>query len=67
MAQAREVLISHARKERDDVFLRRLLQQRDEQSTIAQAAATDAAVILQKQAFAELEERREKRKTAKSE
>ena len=67
VAQAREVLISHARKQKDDVSLRRLLSQRDEASATDKAAATETAIILQKVAFAEMEERREKRKVSKSE
>ena len=67
VARAREVLIEEARRTRDDLFLRRLLRQRDESNSAAKAAATDAARVLQKNALAELEERRKKREHAKIE
>jgi hypothetical protein len=67
VAEAREVLINQARKDRDDVSLKRLLSQRDEASASAKAAASATAIILQKVAFAGLVERKKQRQAAKDE
>jgi len=67
VAEATEVLINKARRDRDDVSLKRLLKQREEASAVAKAAATDTAIVLQKVALAELEQRKKQRQAAKEE
>jgi len=62
---ARDVLIEEARKNRDDVSLRRLLNQRDKRKKHVHDAATPAALVLQKSAEARQNEWVQQRREAK--